>query len=670
MDAAEEIKRFQEFFEANYKSQIAEALIKGEKFIVVDFSLVSQFDIGLAEHLLDNPEDAIRAAEISLESFDTEIKDFKVRFRNLPLSQKVMIRDIRSQHIGKFLFLTGIVRQKSSVRPQVTTAKFECPSCGNIISVMQTEEKFREPARCGCGRKGRFRLIGKELVDVQGLVLEENPEELEGGEQAKRINILLKGDLVSPMSDKKTNPGTKIVVNGILHEVPIPSRDGGQLTKFELVVEGNFIDSVEEEFGELKITEEEEKKIKEIAKDPKLFSKIVDSFAPSIYGHEKIKEALFLQLLGGERKKRDDGVITRGDIHILLIGDPGAGKSQLLRRVAVVAPKSKLVSGKGTSAAGLTASVVKDEFLSGWALEAGALVLANRGICVIDELDKMSTEDRNAMHEALEQQTVSVSKANIQATLRSETTVLAAANPKLGRFDPEEIISRQINLPNTLLNRFDLIFPIKDMPNPEIDDKMSSFILNLHQNVIQGAEIPTDLLRKYIAYAKQHIHPKLTDGAMAEIKEYYLKMRSSGYSEDSRYVAVPISARQLEALVRLSEAAAKARLSDKVLKRDARRAIDIVNYCLTQIGMDPETGKLDIDRFTIGISTSQRNKIHIVKEVLSELEKKVGKIIPVEDVVKLAAEQGVEGSEVEDIIERLRRSGDVFEPKRGFIQKI
>lgn len=670
MDAAEEIKRFQEFFEANYKSQIAEALIKGEKFIVVDFSLVSQFDIGLAEHLLDNPEDAIRAAEISLESFDTEIKDFKVRFRNLPLSQKVMIRDIRSKHIGKFLFLTGIVRQKSSVRPQVTTAEFECPSCGKIIPVMQTEEKFREPAKCGCGRKGRFRLISKELVDVQGLVLEENPEELEGGEQAKRINILLKGDLVSPMSDKKTNPGTKIVVNGILHEVPIPSRAGGQLTKFELVVEGNFIDSVEEEFGELKITEEEEKKIKEIAKDPKLFSKIVDSFAPSIYGHEKIKEALFLQLLGGERKKRDDGVITRGDIHILLIGDPGAGKSQLLRRVAVVAPKSKLVSGKGTSAAGLTASVVKDEFLSGWALEAGALVLANRGICVIDELDKMSTEDRNAMHEALEQQTVSVSKANIQATLRSETTVLAAANPKLGRFDPEEIISRQINLPNTLLNRFDLIFPIKDMPNPEIDDKMSSFILNLHQNVIQGAEIPTDLLRKYIAYAKQHIHPKLTDGAMAEIKEYYLKMRSSGYSEDSRYVAVPISARQLEALVRLSEAAAKARLSDKVLKRDARRAIDIVNYCLTQIGMDPETGKLDIDRFTIGISTSQRNKIHIVKEVLSELEKKVGKIIPVEDVVKLAAEQGVEGSEVEDIIERLRRSGDVFEPKRGFIQKI
>jgi len=672
MDAAEEIRRFQDFFEANYKTQIAEASIRGEKFIVVDFAALSMFDPALAEHLLDNPEDAIRASEISLESIDSEIKDFKVRFNNLPLSQKITVRDIRSKHLGKFLFVAGLVRQKTDVRPQVVTAKFECPSCGNVISVLQTENKFREPSRCGCGRKGKFRLISKELVDVQGIVLEEIPEELEGGEQPKRINVLLKDDSVSPISDKKTNPGTKIYVNGILKEVPILSRDGGQLTKFELVLEVNYVNALEEGFGELKISESEEKEILELSKDPKLFSKVIGSFAPSIYGHEKIKEALFLQLLGGVRKKRDDGVVTRGDIHVLLIGDPGAGKSQLLRRVNSVAPKSKLVSGKGASAAGLTASVVKDEFLSGWALEAGALVLANRGICIIDELDKMGVEDRNAMHEALEQQTVSISKANIQATLRSETTVLAAANPKLGRFDPEEIISKQINLPNTLLNRFDLIFPIKDLPNPENDEKMTSFILDLHQNIKDESdvEIPTKLLRKYIAYAKQHFDPKITEAALQEIKEYYLKMRSSGYSEDSRFSSVPISPRQLEALVRLSEASAKARLSDKVLKKDSKRAIDIVHYCLSQIGMDPETGKLDIDRFTIGISTSQRNKIHTVKNVLSELENKFGKVIPVEDVVRMAQDGGLEASEVEDIIERLRRSGDIFEPKRGFIQRI
>ncbi len=671
MDAAHEIQRFQDFFEANYKAQLAEASIKGEKFIKVDFAVLASQDPELAENLLENPEDAIRAAEISLENFEGEKKDFKVRFDNLPSSQKIMIRDIRSEHIGKFLFVIGLVRQKSDVRPQVTNAKFECPNCGNVLSVLQTENKFREPGKCGCGRKGKFRLIGKELVDFQGIILEESPEELEGGEQPKRINLLLRDDLVSPMSDKKTNPGTKVYVNGVLKEVPIPSRDGGQLTKFELVIEGNFVGGTEDDFGTLTIAEGEEKEIKELSKDPRLFNKIINSVAPSIYGHEKIKEALFLQMVGGVRKKRDDGVFSRGDIHILLIGDPGAGKSQLLRRMDSVAPKSKMVSGKGASAAGLTASVVKDEFLAGWALEAGALVLANRGVCIIDELDKMSVEDRNAMHEALEQQTVSVSKANIQATLRSETTVLAAANPKLGRFDPEEIISKQINLPNTLLNRFDLIFPIKDLPNAETDDKLSSFILGLHQKAIKDSEleITTELLRKYIAYAKR-FKPKLTDGALQEIKGYFLKMRSSGHSEDSRFVSVPISARQLEALVRLSEAASRARFSDKVTKRDAKRAIDIVHYCLQQIGIDPETGKMDIDRFTIGISTSQRNKIHVVKTIIADLENTLGKVIPVEDVVGAAEEKGLEASEIEDIIERLRRSGDVFEPKRGFIQRI
>jgi replicative DNA helicase Mcm len=669
MEAAEQIKKFQEFLDNYYKTDLLEAARKGKKFLIIDFADLVKFDPELSELLLETPEDVIKAAEIAIEQFDIDAKDFKVRFKNLLESQRINIREIRSEHIGKFLFVVGLVRQKSDVRPQVTSAKFECPSCGNVLTVLQLDTKFKEPTRCGCGRKGKFRLLSKELVDAQGIVLEEVPEELEGGEQPKRINILLKNDLVSPMSDKKTNPGTKICVVGVLKEIPIAGKDGGQLTRFELMIESNFVDSQEEEFGEIKISEEDLKKIIELSEDPRGYEKIIESIAPSIYGHEKIKEALFLQLMGGVRKIRSDGVPSRGDIHILLIGDPGSGKSQLLRRMSVVAPKGRYVSGKGATGAGLTAAVVRDEFLHGWALEAGALVLANRGICFIDELDKMNKEDRSAMHEALEQQQVSISKANIQATLRCETTVLAAANPKFGRFDPYEAIPNQIDLPTTLINRFDLIFVIKDIPDAAKDKELTSFILDLHQDKIGDGEVHTKLLRKYIAYAKQHINPKLTDGAIAEIKDYFLKMRGSGSSEGGMK-SVPISARQLEALIRLAEASARARLADKVSKKDAKRAIEIVHYCLEKIGIDPETGKIDIDRITTGISTTERGKIHTIKDIIVELENKLGKTIPIEEVVKECVAQGLSETEVEEIIDKLRRSGDIYEPKRGWISRL
>ncbi|RMF05333.1 AAA family ATPase, partial [Candidatus Woesearchaeota archaeon] len=338
--------------------------------------------------------------------------------------------------------------------------------------------------------------------------------------------------------------------------------------------------------------------------------------------------------------------------------------------VAKVAPKARYVSGKGASGAGLTASVVKDEFLSGWSLEAGALVLANKGICMIDELDKMSIEDRSAMHEALEQQTVTISKANIQATLRAETTVLAAANPKLGRFDPYEPLAKQIALPPTLINRFDLIFPIRDMPDKSKDEIMADFILSLHKNP-EGKmpEIPTQLLRKYVAYAKQNIHPKLTEEAVDEIKNYYLKMRGSGVEEGS-IKSIPISARQLEALVRLAEASAKMRLSQKVTREDARRAVDLVHFCLTQVGLDPETGQIDIDRISTGITTSERSKIISIREIIHQLEDELGKTIPIEDIIREATAKGIDEEAVDEAIERLKRSGDIFEPKPGFIQRI
>jgi replicative DNA helicase Mcm len=290
---------------------------------------------------------------------------------------------------------------------------------------------------------------------------------------------------------------------------------------------------------------------------------------------------------------------------------------------------------------------------------------------MIDELDKMSVEDRSAMHEALEQQTVSISKANIQATLRAETTVLAAANPKFGRFDQYEIIANQINLPPTLINRFDLIFTIKDLPDSQRDEKMARHILTLHQNPdIQEGEINTDLLKKYLAYVKQTCFPVLTEGAIDEIKKYYVDMRNKGNEGETGIKSVPISPRQLEALVRISEGISKLRLSDKVARKDAKRAVDLMHYCLSQIGIDPETGKIDIDRIATGITASQRSHIMGVKEIIADLESRVGKTIPIEDIIREAGEKGIDSEVVEESIEKLKRSGDLFEPKRGFVARI
>ncbi len=667
MEPSEWTTEFVKFFEKVYEEELLKSIAEGKPLIEVDFAELSKFNPELAEDLIEKPEEVIEAAEFATKQIEGN-KGIKVRLVNVSGSQKILIRNVRSNHLSKLLVIEGTVRQKSDVRPQVTEAKFECPSCGNILNVLQLDEKFKEPSKCGCGRKGKFRLLQKQFVDAQSLVLEEASEDLDGGEQPKRMRVLLKNDLVSPLSEKKTNPGSKVTIVGVLGEVPITLRSGGQSVRFDIILDANNTEANTEEFSNIEISKEDEAQIKEFAQDPKLYETLGKGIAPSIYGHELIKDALVLQLMGGVRKKRSDGVVTRGDMHVLLIGDPGSGKSMMLKRINVVAPKARFVSGKGVSGAGLTASVVKDEFMSGWSLEAGAMVLANKGIICIDELDKMSNEDRAAMHEALEGQTITISKANVQATLRCETTVLAAANPKFGRFDPYGTIAEQIDLPPTLINRFDLIFPVKDLPDETHDARLAKFVLDLHKDTEEKEEVlPTKFIRKYIAYAKQNIFPKLSTAAIDEIKGYYLQMRSSG-GKDSK--SVPISARQLEGLIRMSEAVARTRLSQKVERKDAQKAIALMDHCLRQIAFDEETGQIDIDRIATSVPAAQRNKIMTVKEIIHELEKTIGKAIPIEEIMKAADAKDMKEADVEEAIEKLKRSGDLFEPRKGFLSRI
>ncbi len=660
-----EAKNFFDF----YKKELGEARKKGASVVILDFMNITEFSNKLSEEILAAPEETIILMETAIEESGLIGKP-RIRLVNLPNSLSLKIRDLRSKHLDELIVVEGIIRQSSDVRPQVVNAKFECPSCGTILSVLQIEKKFREPTRCSCGRKGGFTTISKEMVDTQRLVIEETPESLSGGEQPKRINVFVKEDLVEPKMEEKTTPGSRIKVIGILKEVPVPLNTGGLSTRFELAIETNNLISMEETFEELDISEEDEKQIIEISQDPDLFDNLAKSIAPGIWGYEEIKKSLVLQLFGGVRRVFSDGQKKRGDMHILLVGDPGVAKSVTLNFIADMSPKGRYVVGKSASGAGLTATVVRDEYLRGWSLEAGAMVLANKGIVCIDELEKMDPNDRSAMHEAMEQQTITISKANVQATLRSETSVLAAANPKFGRFDPYQPVAQQIDLPPTLINRFDIIFTLRDIPDKEKDQKIAAHVLYEHtKNEASETIIPLSILRKYIAYARQRFKPILNQEAMKEIEKFYVDLRNTPVSTEGAIRPIPISARQLEALVRMAEASAKLRLSGSATKEDAKRAIDLMKYYLMQVGYDYESKTFDIDRIGSRITSSQRSKIFIVRDIITELETKIGKMIPLEEIEK-ELEGKLNENEIEDALVELEKQTIIFKPKQGYVQRI
>jgi len=332
MDEKERVKKNEEiliesknFFEM-YKKEIGEYIRRGKNVIEVNFLHLTEFSNKISEDLLTNPEDILRLLEMAIEESGL-VKNSRVRLVEIPETHLIKIRNIRSKNLNGLVIVEGIVRQASDVRPQVVNAKFECPSCGTIISVLQMEKKFREPSHCSCGRRGGFKPLSKEMVDTQRLVIEESPESLTGGEQPKRINVFLKEDLVEPKMEEKTTPGSRVRAIGILKEVPVPLQSGGLSTRFEIAIEANNLIPLEETFDELKISDEDEQQIIELSQDPKIYEKLARSISPSVYGYEEIKKSLVLQLFGGVKKTLADGSKSRGDMHILLVGDPGVAKS-------------------------------------------------------------------------------------------------------------------------------------------------------------------------------------------------------------------------------------------------------------------------------------------------------------------------------------------------------
>jgi len=654
------VTKFRMFLEKGYKKALAKCA-EGAPALEVDFTALDMFNTEMATMLLEEPEKVLEIAEEAVNQIYADLK-IKVRFFNLP--QETSIRDLRSKNLDKFVSVEGTVRRASEIRPEIMATMWECTDCGDIIRQPRKGAFISRPYTCSCGKKD-FKQVGSEKIDTRWLTIEE-PFELTEGDRPPQVNIFLSEDLVSPEGRRNSDPGNRLKITGILREVP---RGKAYSVKLDFYLDANHVEPTDVSWSKLEITKEDEEEIKRLASQETVYEMFVDSLAPSLYGLREIKESIIMQLFGGVPRTLKDGVHFRGDIHILLVGDPASGKSQLLKLVPEIVPRGKYVSGKGATGAGLTATVTKDEqFMGGWVLEAGAMVLANKGLLSIDEFEKMSVEDQVAMHEGMEQGTVSIAKASIIATLPAKTSILAGGNPKFSRFDPYMAIAKQITIPDTLLSRFDLKFALRDVPDSETDKLVVDHILKARHDDYEATipKLSPKFIRKYIAYAKDKCKPELTEESEKILKTFYIKTRKKA---EGTTQAIPITLRQFEALMRIAEASAKMQLSPLVRKEDAQRAIKLMRFSLRQLGFDPETGQIDVDRAEGVTSSSERGKIRIVMDIINDISS-VKKEIHLEEIRTAAKKEGLAEGEIDEIIEKLKREGMLFEPSPGYVQKV
>ncbi|TFH15245.1 minichromosome maintenance protein MCM [Candidatus Bathyarchaeota archaeon] len=653
-----------------YDQEISELSVKGEKSFVIDLTDLYSFDMDLAQMILEDPEGntpifttVIRSKLRTRDPIYAEsLKRINIRYRNLPADTQ--LRKIGSDHIGRLVMLHGIIVRASAITPLVMRATFMCSVCGELNHLEQSGVTLQRPQKClACDNRKSFELVPKEsvFIDSQLVTIQERPEDLPPGQLPRSINVELKDDIVDI-----ARPGDRITLTGFIKLIPKFGR-GGELRTFDLNIDASFCEVSGRESELLELSPEDEEAIQEIAKDPFIHQKLLNSIAPSIYGNDYIKEAVLYLLLSGVSKDLEDMKI-RGDINVLLVGDPGTAKSQMLSFAAKVAPRGLMTTGRGSTAAGLTAAVVKEGGTGNFVLEAGALVLADKGICCIDEIDKMREEDRGAIHPAMEQQIVPIAKGGIVATLNARCSILAAANPTLGRYNPYQTIGQNITLPVTILSRFDIIFILRDIPNSQIDSEIAGHILGLHRD-LAGLTPPLNiqLMRKFISYAKT-IKPRITDPVVERFQEFYVKMRNASV-EGGEASAIAITARQLESLVRLAEARARAHLRTEVTIEDAEGAINLMQKSLEQVGIDVTTGQIDIDILYTGKPRSLQNQLQKVLQIVSEMERVSGSVKETDLYESLSTDYGINRSEGARLISVLMKDGTIYMPRPGYYRR-
>jgi replicative DNA helicase Mcm len=650
---------------------------KHSKYIVVDYNDLVLFPV-IESHFNENPDQILDAfsraiKEILKERFPDyaeKIKhDIRARIANFPVQRS--LRQINSEIISKMTSVSGMVVRSSEVKPLAKEVTYKCLDKHISKFTLLDGMSLNASVKCQTPNCKHTSLAiipeASRFIDFQILRLQELPEDLPPGQLPHYVNVSIKQDLVD-----YARPGDRIVLTGIvrIEQERIAGVSKSESALYRLRMDGNNVEFVggkgiksSRRTEREEISPDEEKLVKSLAKNPDIYDRLIASFAPHIKGHALFKEAILLLIVGSTQRVLTDGTKIRGDINVFLVGDPGTAKSEMLKFCARIAPRGLYTSGRGSTAAGLTAAVVQDA--SGiFMLEAGAVVLGDQGLVCIDEFDKMRPEDRSALHEVMEQQSASIAKGGIVATLNARTSILAAANPMFGKYDIFKNIYENVNLPIPLLTRFDLVFIVRDIPSQEKDRKIAQHIISQHgfSGTDTTSLIDIDILTKYLSYAKRG-DPALTKEAENLIMEFYLKMRN--ISGEDKENMITITPRQLEGLIRLATARARLLLKNQVEGEDADRAIYLFNEMLKNSGTDVNTGKVDIGVLQ-GRPKSEVSKLQMFMEILRSLEGEPKSSVPEQDFVdELVKSDKFSEEEARNYIRRMIRDASIYESKPG-----